>query len=50
MGQPAATIGSLHICPKTTGTVTHVGANCSINIKEAVLLPLFQHNYVYFIR
>jgi len=25
MGQPAATIGSLHVCPKTTGTVPHVG-------------------------
>ena len=25
MGQSAATIGSLHICPKTTGTVSHVG-------------------------
>ncbi|MEG3756271.1 hypothetical protein [Psychromonas arctica] len=25
MAQPAATIGSLHVCPKTTGTVPHVG-------------------------
>ena len=25
MGQPAATISSLHVCPKTTGTVPHVG-------------------------
>ena len=24
MGKPAATIGSLHVCPKTTGTVPHV--------------------------
>ena len=25
MGNPAATISSLHVCPKTTGTVPHVG-------------------------
>ncbi|QUX92111.1 type VI secretion protein [Marinomonas sp. A3A] len=25
MGKPAATIGSMHVCPKTTGTVPHVG-------------------------
>ena len=25
MGKPAATIGSLHVCPKTPGTVPHVG-------------------------
>ena len=25
MGQSAATISSLHVCPKTTGTVPHVG-------------------------
>lgn len=25
MGKPAATIGHMHVCPKTTGTVPHVG-------------------------
>ena len=25
MGKPAATIGNMHVCPKTTGTVPHVG-------------------------
>jgi len=25
MGKPAATISNFHICPKTTGTVPHVG-------------------------
>ena len=25
MSQPAATIGSLHVCPKSTGKVPHVG-------------------------
>ena len=25
MGQPAATIGSLHVCPKSTGKVPHIG-------------------------
>lgn len=25
MGKPAATISNLHVCPKTTGTVPHVG-------------------------
>ena len=25
MGKPAATIGHMHLCPKTTGTIPHVG-------------------------
>ena len=25
MGKPAATISNFHVCPKTTGTVPHVG-------------------------
>ncbi len=25
MGMPAATLGHMHLCPKTTGTVPHVG-------------------------
>ena len=25
MGKPAASISNFHVCPKTTGTVPHVG-------------------------
>jgi uncharacterized Zn-binding protein involved in type VI secretion len=25
MGQPAATVGSMHVCPMVTGVVPHVG-------------------------
>ena len=48
MGKPAATIGSLHVCPKTTGTVPHVGGPIVAG-SGSVKLNLANHKYHYLI-
>ena len=40
MGKPAATIGHMHVCPKTTGTVPHVGGPVVIGSTNVARLKL----------
>ncbi|SBS34741.1 putative deoxyribonuclease RhsA [Marinomonas spartinae] len=37
MGKPAATIGSMHVCPKTTGTVPHVGGPVAVGSPNVLI-------------